>query len=138
MTSRGPREQKPKKSRDVRGPVLLSFRLNPDSVQVPGAFGSIPFAGSVTGEVGLDGPAPPGGVQVDIFLVRRPDGEITLGRITTTSVEEERLVRSVVVPEGETTASGGGVSYAGDWDGDFVYEARLGTVTLTAVLHTWG
>ena len=57
--------------RVVPGPTLVSFTLTPETLAVTDPLGAIPFdtTGAVVFEVGLDGPAPPGGVQVEIFLV---------------------------------------------------------------------
>jgi hypothetical protein len=76
--------------------------------------------GEVSFEVGLDGPAPPGGVQVDILR----DGALFL---------------PILVAEGETMGTQT-VSFepeAGNVPprGDYMFEARLGDVTKTAVLH---
>ena len=139
--SRGP---KPKKSRrevptstpapaPAPTPALLSFSLSPETVRVAGGYG-ISFAGSVTCDVGLDAAAPPGGVRVDIFLV---DAKLFLLPGTTDPgyADNPKLVMSIVIAESEAKASKQ-LDYGGENFGDFVYEARLGTVTKTAVLHT--
>jgi hypothetical protein len=93
------------------GPALVLFTLNPDTVAVGGMSGAM--AGDVIVEVGLDGPAPPGGVQVDI---------LTVGF-------------SIFIAEGATTGSQP-FSVPDDAPvGDYEFEAHLGDVTLQAILH---
>jgi hypothetical protein len=92
----------------------MSFTLNPDTVAAGGVVGSMPNEFSF--DVALDGPAPAGGVQVDIFF-------------------EQNLVLSVFVAEGQTTGSQT-LTLPGEQPlGDYQLEARLGDVSLTAVLH---
>ena len=94
--------------------ALVSFAINPDTV----VGGGVPEAGGgdVSFEVGLDGPAPPGGVQVEILY-------------------EEALIFSVLVAEGETAGSLT-LSLTGDQPvGDYELEARLGDFSIPAVLH---
>jgi hypothetical protein len=100
---------------------LVSFTLTPDTVT-----SSTVEPPSVVLEVGLDGPAPPGGahVQVDVFDLQSglptafgPGFALLLGEGETT--------KSTTLPVLLTTA----VAV------DFLFEARLGDVTLTAVLH---
>jgi Galactose oxidase, central domain len=93
--------------------ALVSFVLNPDTVIGGGSAGG---GGDVSFEVGLDGPAPPGGVQVDIFF-------------------EQNLVLSVFVAEGQGSGSQTLPMPAGQPLGDYPLEAKLGEVSLTAVLH---
>jgi hypothetical protein len=99
---------------EVPGPAvaLVSFTLNPDTIP------AIPIGGQpasvVSFEVGLDGPAPPGGLQVDVF-------------------QEGTVFFSIFVAEGETTGSQTDELTAGV--GDYVLEARLGESSLRAVLH---
>jgi hypothetical protein len=104
--------------------ALVSFALNPDTVGrmrfVRGTQDDPVFTGGgdVSFEVGLDGPAPPGGVQVDILR----DGAVFF---------------QIVVAEGVTTGAQT-VSFAPEDVprlGDYAFEARLGDVTKTAVLH---
>jgi hypothetical protein len=97
------------------GVTLVSFTINPDTV--------VAGAGVVTGmpaefsfDVGLDGPAPAGGVQVDIFS----DGQLML---------------SVFVPEGQTTGSQTVMLPDEVPPGDYPFQARSGAVALDATLH---
>ena len=95
------------------GIALVSFTLNPDTVTGEGPPGS---GTDVSFEVGIDTPAPPGGVQVDIWT-------------------GDAVLLSVWVPDGETMGSLV-VTIPGDVPfGDYDLEARLGDDVLTAVLH---
>jgi hypothetical protein len=106
-----------------RSVALVSFALNPDTVArmtVVGAATETPVVlggGDVSFEVGLDGPAPPGGVQVDILR----DGAVFFPML----VAEWKTMGAQTV-----SFEGGEVPR-----GDYVFEARLGDVTRTAVLH---
>ena len=115
-TSEAPVEEIP--ADPAPGVTLLSFAFNPDTVVVsplPLLFGKYP---TLVGEVGLDAPAPPGGVQIDIW--RHGSAVFFAG--------------TIVVAEGEETGSGT-VEWRGTSLIDREYEARLGDVRLTAVLH---
>ena len=98
--------------------ALVSFALNPDTVHgaVSGGVGT-GLNAEVSLEVGLNGPAPPGGVQVDI-----------LGALLG--------VPPVFVAEGQTMGSQILTLTTGDTSaGDYEVQARLGDVTKSAVLH---
>ncbi len=95
------------------GISLVSFALNPDTI--PGEGPAEPGT-DVSFEVGLDSPAPPGGVQVDVWT-------------------GENILLSVWVPDGATMGSLA-VTLPGDLPvGDYELQARLGDDTATAVLH---
>jgi hypothetical protein len=95
------------------GIALVSFTLNPDTITGEGPYEP---GTDVSFEVGIDTPAPPGGVQVDIFAF-------------------DALLLSVWVPDGDTTGSLV-VTFPGDTPvGDYELEARLGGAAVTAVLH---
>src|SRR5215218_4012122 len=87
--------------------ALVSFTLTPNTVASDG------FQ-SVMAEIGLDGPAPPGGVQVDI------SGAMSF---------------SVLVNEGDQTTSFPLPPLPIGTVGDFLFEARLGEVSKTAHLQ---
>jgi hypothetical protein len=99
----------PKKGKgDVPGPALQSFTLTPDTFPADQA-----GATTVSFEVGLDRPAPPGGVQVDISgpfgaAMRVDEGQST----------GSQQVTPTVMPAG-----------------DYELVARLGEVSKAAVLR---
>jgi hypothetical protein len=95
------------------GISLVSFTITPDTITGEGD----PNATTdVTFEVGIDTPAPPGGVQVDVFYEGQP-------------------VLSVLVPDGQTTGSLT-VPVQGDIQiGDYQFQAQLGGSSLDATLH---
>jgi hypothetical protein len=105
--------------------ALVSFTLNPDRLRS----GDPVLTGAVTGEIGLAGPAPAGGVQVDISggasvpqgAVRVAEGQ-TMGRFTLDGMFP------LLFPVGAFFGRTGVAA-------DMVFEARLGEVTKTAVLH---
>jgi hypothetical protein len=89
--------------------ALVSFELNPDTI-LETTGGQISFV------VGIDGPAPAGGIQVDIF-------------------HAESVMLSVLVTEGEAMGSSEISVPAGTPLGDYEFVARLGEVDMTAILH---
>jgi hypothetical protein len=107
--SKGP---KPKKSRrDAPAPALVSLTVNPDTIPID-QVGTT----EVSFEAGLDGPAPPGGVQVEIAFSDSP-----------------AAVFLCQVAEGQTTGSQ--TIRRGSPVGENQVQARLGEVTKTAVLN---
>jgi hypothetical protein len=109
--------------------TLVSFKLNPSTVMHKEAGIAHDPLGEISFEVGLNKPAPPGGVQVDISGWTG----------TNLQVQGAAAVRSVSIPEGQMM----GVSSlsqriavrAATPNGDYELEARLGEATLTALLH---
>jgi hypothetical protein len=105
--------------------ALVSFTLNPDTVRS----GTPVITGAVTGEIGLDRPAPAGGVQVDISGgASVPQGAVVvaegqmMGRFTLDGMFP------LLFPVGTFFGLSGVAA-------EMVFEARLGEVTKTAVLH---
>jgi hypothetical protein len=94
------------------GPALVSFALNPDMLSESSPSRQVSF------EVGLDGPAPPGGVQVFIG-----------GTVLPTAVAP------IAVAEGQTMGVVTVTFPSGVSPGNYQLEAKMGDVTKTAVLH---
>ena len=123
--SKGPKPKK--RRRDEPGPALQSLRLNPD--QIPNN-----ATEPLIVAIGLDGPAPPGGVnvQVDIFKAG-PDaipGQ-TFGPGIPVFVGEGETTGSKAVPPPSLPVAPGSFY-------DFRFEARFGDVSLTALLRVVG
>jgi hypothetical protein len=93
----------------------VSFTLNPDTITVSGPAG-VGTGPEFSFEVELDAPAPADGVQVDI-----------------TSGGQEFV--SLLVREGQTAASQAITLSDQTPPGDYPFEARLGEVLETAMLH---
>jgi hypothetical protein len=125
--SKGPKPKK--RRRDGPGPALQSLTLHPDTVR-SGATEQLLV------EIGLDGPAPPGGVnvQVDVFRIGAdglPESAQAMGTALPIFVGEGETTGSLAVPASFRFAPPGIVE-------DFRFEARLGDVSRTAVFHIVG
>jgi hypothetical protein len=120
--SRGPKPKKPR--RDGPGPALQSLTLTPDT---------IPSGVSVNIEIGLDRPAPAGGIEVQVAVFKAGPDAVpgqTFGPGIPVLVGEGERTGSKVVPAVPAVAPG--TSY------DFRLEARLGDVSRTAMLRVVG